>query len=128
MRRSSLLSIIIPLTALVGCAERPTGPPAASVSGAAVSSASSRDGALATTEWQLTTRGFVRGRSLSPIAAARAYALVSLAQYAAVDAADDRGGAADNDKTYGRRGAVAAASARVLSSSKALAAAVRALV
>ena len=111
MRRTSLWSVI--LVTVVGCTERPTGPPELLTNARA--SASVRDALpLASSQWQLTTRGLVRTRALSPIAAARAYALVSIAQYAAVDAADDRGGVADNDKTHGRRGAIAAASAKVL--------------
>ena len=110
MRRTSLWSVV--LLTVVACAERPTGPPDDLLSRSPALSSTHDAGPLASSQWQLTTRGLVRARSVSPIASARVYALLSIAQYAAVDAADDA--RSDGDKTELRRGAIAAASAKVL--------------
>ena len=115
MRPTSLVAVLLPLVVVIGCTEHPTGPP--SLPNAGATSASIRDDAssLASSRWQVTARGRVRTRSLSPIAASRAYALVSLAQYAAVDAADDLQRSGRDDKTHARQGAIAKASVTVLS-------------
>jgi hypothetical protein len=60
---------------------------------------------LASIVWETKASDLVKARSLSPIAAARAYALLGLGQYAAADAAEKED----------RRGAVAGASVQVLS-------------
>jgi membrane-associated phospholipid phosphatase len=119
MRPSSFVFVAFAFVAVSACSETPTGPPAESLSPLATS-VSLRDNApLASSRWQLTARGLVKARSASPIVAARAYALVSLGQYAAVDAADalviNGRDANDHAKAHARRGAIAATSAKVLS-------------
>lgn len=117
MRITSPLSVLVPLVVFLGCSERPTGPPTESLSSTNATSASVRDDAvpLASSQWQATARTLVRARSASPIVAARVYAIVSLSQYAAVDAADDLARSGRDDKAYARRGAIAAASVKALS-------------
>jgi len=107
MTRAASLCLTVPLALLVACSERPTSPPVSSLSAADAPSALKREDRpeLATIVWETKASDVVRVRLLNPIVAARAYALVGLAQYAAADAA----------KKEERRGAVAAASVQVLS-------------
>ena len=77
--------------------------------------------------WQERARGLVAGANLSPLAAARVYAALSVAQYRAVSATDDADtdgslpadgggiGAGGRAALEAHRGAVAGASAAVLS-------------
>lgn len=67
---------------------------------------------LATVRWQALTRELVTARSISPIVATRVFALVGVAQYGAIVAADFGGGQAQYEV---RRGAAAGAAVRVLS-------------
>jgi len=113
---------------LGACADRPgpTNPPSLSPSSANANGAFPT--ALASVGWQAQTRSLVAAGSLSPIVAARAYALVGVAQYGAVVDADRQvdadGILKANGQGFGdggrrrfeaRRGAVAGASAQILS-------------
>ncbi len=127
MPRYASLSSLFLVLVIVGCSERPTGPPAPNVLSPTstvstkVERAATAD--LATVIWEAKAGQLVVSHSVSPIVAARAYALLALAQYGAVVAADGGGSQhADDEKSLNsrgenfdvRRGAVAAASAQVL--------------
>jgi membrane-associated phospholipid phosphatase len=129
IRRVTLVSVAL---ALLACSDRPTAPNEvrSSVTRAAASvqpevSAQSVSSVPASANWQATAGGLVAGHSLSPIVAARAYGLVSIAQYGAAvfagpgaDAEDENDGGGANASPrahyYEMRGAVAGASAQVL--------------
>ena len=118
-RRAVLGCIAMVAATLAACADQATAP---SIAGRAVPSASNDkfnlSSATSTLEWEATARSLIASHStVSPIAAGRIYALLGVGQYGAVVAAD--GG---EDPTGGgralyeaRRGAVAGASATVLS-------------
>ena len=127
MPRYASLSSLFLVLVIVGCSERPTGPPAPNVLSPTstvstkVERATTAD--LATVIWEAKAGQLAASRNTSPIVAARAYALLALAQYGAVVAADADGNRdADDEKSRNsrqlgfdvRRGAVAAASAQVL--------------
>ena len=78
--------------------------------------------ALASPEWQVTAGTLVAGGNLSPVVATRAYSELGVAQYLAVQRAEDVNGEGDEDDEGGGRtrhptdrGAIAGASAVVLS-------------
>jgi membrane-associated phospholipid phosphatase len=109
----------------VSCADPSTSP---STSGAATTSASygvSDFVAPASIGWQEQARTLVGANNLSPLAAERVYAALSVAQYRAVSATDDSDtdgllpengvGAGGRSALEAHRGAVAGASAQVLS-------------
>ena len=109
----------------VSCADPSTSP---STSGAATTSASrgvSDFVAPASIGWQEQARTLVGANNLSPLAAERVYAALSVAQYRAVSTIDDSDtdgllpengvGAGGRSALEGHRGAVASASAQVLS-------------
>jgi membrane-associated phospholipid phosphatase len=109
----------------VSCADPSTSP---STSGAATTSASrgvSDFVAPASIGWQEQARTLVGANNLSPLAAERVYAALSVAQYRAVSAIDDSDtdgllpengvGAGGRSALEAHRGAVAGASAQVLS-------------
>lgn len=125
-RRAALvpLTLVLAVATLLACSEQPTGPPAApsltpSTASADRGERSRPSGAAATLAWQKTARVLVATHRLAPIIAGRLYALHSVAQYAALQALDgrgeddDRGDRASNDA---QRGAIAGASAQLLSS------------
>ena len=125
-------AVVIAVVALLACSERPTAPnDAVSLSSRSAAIARSNNAAHpvavpASVTWDSTAGGLAAGRSISPIVAARAYGLVSIAQYAAVlaaspgaddeQAADDDGASNASPRAhyYVIRGAVAGASAQVL--------------
>jgi membrane-associated phospholipid phosphatase len=125
IRPAALMPLAVSVAALLACSERPTAPPSAS--SPALSASADRgggdrfSGAPATLAWQKTARDLVASHSTSPLAAVRLYALHSVAQYAGVvavsrgrtDDDDDRGGGRASYEA--RRGAIAGASAQVLS-------------
>ena len=117
-RRAALACIAGVLATLVGCADQPTAPAAAASSASSASNDKfDLQSANATLAWEATARKLVASHSTSPIAAARNLALLGIGQYGAVVAAD--GGAEPNAGGRAlyeaRRGAVAGASASVLS-------------
>jgi membrane-associated phospholipid phosphatase len=129
MSQGSLWKTSLLLSALAvttSCSDQPAAPaggsPAAGTANRAVSSFVTRPSSL---DWQQEARDLVGANKLSPLAAARVYAALSVAQYQAVVAADDRGGdgllpahglgAGGRSALEARRGAVAGASAQVLS-------------
>lgn len=130
-RRSFQILLVLAVPAMSACTDRsadPTGPPALSPS-AAAAARSSFPTALASVGWQAQGRALVVAGSLSPIVAARVYALLGVAQYGAVVnadknvngdgilAADGQGFAAGGRSRFeARRGAVAGASTQILSS------------
>jgi len=65
--------------------------------------------------WQAQARSLVGANNMSPLAAARVYAALSVAQYAAVVAADNSESNEGRSGIEAQRGAVAGASAQVLS-------------
>lgn len=129
MSRSTLstsLGLALATLALTSCSEPPIVPvPGATVVSTEGRAAVHRDFTPASVGWQEQGRALVGANNLSPLAAARVYAALSVAQYRAVVSVDrgDR-----DDKKHGdgfgkggrsgfeaRRGAVAGASAQVLS-------------
>jgi membrane-associated phospholipid phosphatase len=115
---------------LASCAEMPDVPTAPVASMAAVGSRRAERAALSTTRWQAQTRTLVAGHRLMPIAATRVYALAAVAQYGALVSLDERGhtdavlasqpdvdgfGAGGRSRYESERGAVAGASAQILS-------------
>src|SRR5215208_3134040 len=127
-RRSFQILSVLAVPALSGCADRvtdPTGSPALSPSSA--SATRSFPTALASVGWQEQARLLVAPRRVSPIDATRVYALLGVAQYGAVVEADSRldaAGVPNEGSGFGdggrsrfeaRRGAVAGASAQILS-------------
>ena len=109
-QRSRSLLAAAASCALLACADAPNAPSAANVR--EESAASRASAARLSTVWTTTAGQQVASHNYSPIAAGRAYALLSVAQYAAVTAADFGGGQAQYEV---RRGAVAGASAQLLS-------------
>ena len=103
---------------LVACADDAT-PPTAPASSAAVAAATPFDlgQANATLGWQKTARALVAAHGISPIVAARSYALLGVGQYGAAVAADEMEGSDAGGRALyeARRGAVAGASAAILS-------------
>jgi membrane-associated phospholipid phosphatase len=128
-------SLVLSALAVMSCSEQPT-TPAAGGPGIAPSAASAADRRPAklvarpsTLDWQEEARTLVGANNLSPLAAGRVFAALSVAQYQGVVAAGDRDDDRDRDgllrdhglRRGGRssreaaRGAVAGASAEVLS-------------
>jgi membrane-associated phospholipid phosphatase len=122
--KTSLLLSALAVT--ISCSDQPAGPAAGRSAAAAanrtVSSFVTRPASL---DWQQQARDLVGANNLSPLAAGRVFAALSVAQYQAAVAADDRGGegalpahglgAGGRSALEARRGAVAGASAEVLS-------------
>ncbi len=129
-RRSLQILLVLAAPTLSACADRVTDPTSSlTLSSSSPSAArSSFPIELASVGWQAQGRSLVAAGSLSPIVAARVYALLGVAQYGAVVDADK---SADSDCTLketgegfgdgwrsrfeARRGAVAGASAQILS-------------
>jgi hypothetical protein len=124
-RRSFQILFVLAIPALSACADRVTDP-ALSPSSAAMAR-SSFPTALASVGWQEQGRLLIAPRRVSPIDAARIYALLGVAQYGAVVDADkalSTDGVVSDGPGFGeggrsrfeaRRGAVAGASAQILS-------------
>lgn len=115
---SSRLVFALSLTVLAACADRVTDPTSPStLSARSASAARAFAIPLASVGWQEQARVFVTNNpaTMSPIVAARAYALLGVAQYGAVVAADEQ---LDTDggrsQFEARRGAVAGASSAIL--------------
>jgi hypothetical protein len=121
VRKSAALALALSGAALLACSEQtPLESP-----GVAVAPQVDRSNSppLASLGWQQLTRSLVAANNLGATAAARAYALVSIAQYAAITKRhdhdeDDRSHGEDTQDGHGRgdfrRGAVAGASWVVL--------------
>ena len=123
IRAMALVATIV--TAVTACSDESTAPtPSASIDERAGGKASELAVTLSSVEWQERARTLVAANNLSPLAAARVYAALSVAQYRAVMAIHDpdvdgeppltRLGAGGRSMLEGRRGAVAGASAQVL--------------
>ena len=93
----------------VACTDAPPTTPAPR--GPSASRAERTQATLASVRWMALARELVASHAISPIVATRAFALVGVAQYGALVAADFGGGQAQYEA---RRGAVAGAAARVL--------------
>src|SRR5207247_1783677 len=107
-----LFAIAAGLAVLTGCADHASAP-------TGVSLAASRSGlpftaGLASAAWQATEASLVAQANLSPVVAVRAYSLVGVAQYLAVQRAEGRDGGGGREQLESDRGAVAGASAVVL--------------
>ena len=130
-RRSLQLTLVLAFPALSACTDRvtdATSPPSLSSSSASATR-SFPTTELASVGWQEQARLLVAPRRLSPLDATRIYALLGVAQYGAVVEADKNvdadGTLQENGQGFGdggrsrfeaRRGAVAGASAQILSS------------
>ena len=103
------ITLALPLAALAACGE--LAPPIAPSAPAA----SAVPAAVLALDWQSRSRALVSAARQSPLAAARVYAALSVAQHRAVREVD-AAGLADGGRALAeaRRGAVAGASARVL--------------
>lgn len=110
---------------VMACSEQEIGPTASRLLPTSVSrSVSSFDVSPASLDWQQRARDLVGTNRLSPLAAARLYAALSVAEYRAVSAIDDEDqdgtipaeglGAGGRSALEAHRGAVAGASAQVL--------------
>jgi membrane-associated phospholipid phosphatase len=109
----------------VSCADRSTSPLTSGTADARASRGVSDFVTPASIGWQEQARTLVGANNLSPLAAARVYAAVSVAQYRAVSAIDDSDtdgllpengvGPGGRSALEAHRGAVAGASAQVLS-------------
>jgi hypothetical protein len=126
IRRLSLLGISFGL--VLGCSDRTTAPNEATnatsplaATGLSASASQQANSIPASVAWQTTAGSLAASRSLSPIVAGRAYGLVGIAQYGAAvgaapaDGEDDDSPASPRAHYYEMRGAVAGASAQVLS-------------
>jgi len=122
-RRSiALMAVAI---GMVSCTDGSTSPLTSRASAAGASRGVSAFVAPASIGWQQQARALVGANNLSPLAAARVYAALSVAQYHAVEAIDvadgdgqlpENGvGAGGRSALEANRGAVAGASAQVLS-------------
>jgi membrane-associated phospholipid phosphatase len=125
----SFLWTTLPLmtaAAIAACSDQKTAPTAPTIETAVLEASRSTLGPpvhaqLASLDWQQSARDLVGANKLSPLAAARVYAALSVAEYAAVTAVGgDDGRHSRRFKSNGRsghealRGAVAGASAQVL--------------
>lgn len=128
MPRATVITLLTAaVTSLGACSERPTAPAKAVLSIEPAHATRSFATGLATVEWNGEARALVVSHLRNPIVAGRGYALLAMAQYGAVVAADadenDSGMLPDNGDGFGPggraryealRGAVAGASAQVL--------------
>ena len=128
-RRSFQILLVLAVPALSACADRVTDPASSlTLSSSSASALRSFPTELATVGWQAQGRSLVasHGAAVSPIVATRIYALLGVAQYGAVvDAGKqlDADGILSGDgfgdggrrRFEAERGAIAAASARILS-------------
>jgi membrane-associated phospholipid phosphatase len=123
-RQRSAAGLVISAAALIACAEQPTAP--VLHSSAPPLKAASFSTELLSPQWQEQARGLVRANALSPFAAARVFAALSVAQYRAIIAVDEHlstegtlaaqgFGKGGRSQYEARRGAVSGASVVVLS-------------
>ena len=113
--RLALLCATAITTMLAGCADEITAPGGATGSEAPNAARFELAPATATLEWERTGRDLVVSHRVNPTNAARVYALLGVAQYGAVVAADDLDPDDGGRALYeARRGAIAGASAAVL--------------
>ena len=112
LRRISVILSAVGTAALLACTDRAPTPTGVEVS-------ASRSGlpftqGLASPAWQATAATRAGGASFSPLAATHAYGLLGVAQYWAVQRADGAAGNNGRSQHEAERGAVAGASAVVL--------------
>jgi membrane-associated phospholipid phosphatase len=123
-RQRRAAGLAISVAAAFGCADQPTAPEPQPSTPALKVAPFSTD--LLSPQWQEQVRALVRSNSVSPVAAGRMYAAVSVAQYRAIIAVDehlstegtltDHGfGAGGRSRFEAHRGAVSGASVEVLS-------------
>lgn len=116
--RNQLLCVAAIAAVVASCTDQPTAPSSVAVATAAANAGPfDLNSAAATLEWQATGRGLVAAHAVSPLVAGRAYALLGVSQYGAAVAADDGyDGKGGGRALYeARRGAIAGASASILS-------------
>ena len=122
---STSLGVALAAAMVVGCSDEPTGAgDPVQLTALASAAVSPFTRALASLSWGVQARALVVQARLSPTTAARAYALLTVAQYGAAAAADEGGtdglvksngfGEGGRSRYEAQRGAVAGASARVL--------------
>ncbi len=124
-RRFFPLGLALVTVIATACSDPGTAPSTAAMDGLAAQRVSGLAASPSSIGWQAEARALIAANNLSALAAARVLAAVSIAQYRAVSAipdtdGDDRlpangVGAGGRSALEARRGAVAAASARVLS-------------
>jgi PAP2 superfamily protein len=123
-RQRRAAGLVISVAAALGCADQPTAPEPQPSTPAQKVAPFSTD--LLSPQWQEQVRALVRSNGISPLAAGRMYAGVSVAQYRAIIAVDqhlstegtltDHGfGAGGRSRYEAHRGAVSGASVEVLS-------------
>jgi membrane-associated phospholipid phosphatase len=123
-RQRRAAGLAISVAAAFGCADQPTAPEPQPSTPALKVAPFSTD--LLSPQWQEQVRALVRSNSVSPLAAGRMYAAVSVAQYRAIIAVDEHlstegtlphhgFGKGGRSRYEAHRGAVSGASAQVLS-------------
>ena len=123
-RQRTTAGLVLSVAAVLACADQPTAPVLPPSGPTLNATAFSTE--LLSTQWQEELQAFVRAKLISPLAAGRMYAGLSVAQYRAVVAVDEhlstegtltahRFGAGGRSRFEAHRGAVSGASAVVLS-------------
>jgi hypothetical protein len=117
LRKMRLVPLALVAAMALACSDQPTQPSTALSSdlSAGLGASGKSSGAVSTLEWQKSARDLVKSHGVSPINAVRIYALHSVAQYAAVVAVDQGENGVGRASYEAQRGAIAGASAQVLS-------------
>ena len=121
LRRSNVVQYVLLVAASFGCTDAAKDPAEPALRAAVQPPVEQ----LGSSNWQQLARTLVGSHNLSPLAATRAYAILSVAQYAAINAVAEQGstdgtlpnvgfGAGGRARFEAERGAVAGASAAVL--------------
>ena len=117
LRERQLVPLALIAATVLACSDQPTQPSTALSSdlSAGLGASGKSSGAVSTLEWQKSARDLVKSHAVSPINAVRIYALHSVAQYAAVVAVDQGENGVGRASYEAQRGAIAGASAQLLS-------------
>ena len=117
LRKMQLVPLALVAATVLACSDQPTEPSTALSSdvSAGLGASGKSSGAVSTLEWQKSARDLVKSHAVSPINAVRIYALHSVAQYAAVVAVDQGENGVGRASYEAQRGAIAGASAQLLS-------------
>jgi hypothetical protein len=116
---SRLAAVVVPLSLVVGCSDQPHSTQPLAAQAATLDVARAPSSPTTSVRWNEIARNLVASHNTNGPLASRVYALVSMAQLAALDAADhgDRGHDADTDHGHSHpsiRAAIAKASSAVL--------------
>jgi hypothetical protein len=117
LREMQLVPLALVAAMALACSDQPTQPSTALSSdvSAGLGASGKSSGAVSTLEWQKSARDLVTSHGVNPINAVRIYALHSVAQYAAVVAVDQDENGVGRASYEAQRGAIAGASAQLLS-------------